>query len=94
MTCASCVAVIEGRVNKMPGVSTISIGLLSETADVVHDASVASVDDIVQCIVRAGFTAEHLPNYGSNEVKLHITGMTCSSCVANIEVCQSIIVTR
>ena len=87
MTCASCVALIERRVKKLPGVHEVLVGLLAEKAEVLYDPTVRSEADIISTIQRAGFQACRLHETDtSEEVVLAITGMSCASCVNTIEV--------
>ncbi|XP_065178991.1 copper-transporting ATPase 2-like [Sycon ciliatum] len=58
MTCSSCVNVIEGRVAKLSGVKSITVGLSTSSARVEYDASIIGPRDIIACITEAGFTAE------------------------------------
>eukprot|EP00055_Hartaetosiga_balthica_P008511 m.31953 g.31953 ORF g.31953 m.31953 type:complete len:1356 (+) comp6348_c0_seq1:284-4351(+) len=84
MTCASCVAALEGRVGSLPGVSKVIVGLLSERADVMLDPNVVTPEEVISVIEDLHFTASLIGGEG-DEVKLHIEGMTCASCVAKIE---------
>jgi len=86
MSCSSCVAVIEGRVRRIPGVKQVLVGLLAEQAEVeynVHQLDVAGIGAVIE---EAGFTASELAVRADDEVHLTIDGMTCASCVNTIEV--------
>ncbi|KNC81995.1 hypothetical protein SARC_05708 [Sphaeroforma arctica JP610] len=85
MTCASCVANIERAVQKHPGVVKVTVGLLSEKAEVEYDATLTSPAEICAKICAIGFGAVALEDKDPGECVLTIKGMTCSSCVANIE---------
>ena len=50
MTCSSCVNVIEGRVAKLSGVKSITVGLSTSSARVEYDASIIGPRDIIACI--------------------------------------------
>ncbi len=55
MTCASCVARIERKLNKLDGVEA-SVNFATEQATVVHDPSV-TVDELVRTVEAAGYGA-------------------------------------
>jgi Cu+-exporting ATPase len=55
MTCASCVARIERKLNKLDGVEA-SVNFATEQATVRHDPSV-TVDDLVRTVEAAGYAA-------------------------------------
>ncbi len=55
MTCANCVATVERALRKTEGVADASVNFASERATVHYDASVASVDDLVASVERAGY---------------------------------------
>ena len=54
MTCASCVARVEKKLNKLDGVSA-SVNLATESARVTAPSTV-SVDDLLATVARAGYT--------------------------------------
>eukprot|EP01134_Creolimax_fragrantissima_P001824 CFRG1824T1 len=85
MTCASCVANIERAVLKHPGVFKVTVGLLSEKAEVEYDPTLTSPTEICAKIRDIGFGGEMIEHNDPGECTLVIKGMTCSSCVANIE---------
>ncbi|MET3466959.1 MULTISPECIES: heavy metal translocating P-type ATPase [Microbacterium] len=55
MTCASCVARVEKRLQRLDGVHA-TVNLATESARVEHPAAV-SVDDLVEAVGQAGYTA-------------------------------------
>lgn len=55
MTCASCAARVEKKLNRMDGV-TASVNFATETATVRHPGGVA-VDDLVRTVEATGYTA-------------------------------------
>lgn len=56
-SCPSCVAKIEKRVGRLRGVSAVTVRFASARIEVDHDPAVASVDDIVAAVAKAGYTA-------------------------------------
>ena len=93
MTCASCVARIERRLLKAPGVTGASVNLATEKATVRFDPVVTDVPALVGAVDAAGYTARPLTPAtlpvpalsGDTQADLIIGGMTCASCVARIE---------
>lgn len=79
MTCASCSSRIERQVAKLEGVSSVSVNLAMETADVSFDANVTSAAAVKQAIEKTGFSVPE------RVIELSIDGMTCASCVARVE---------
>ncbi|MEU8762007.1 heavy metal translocating P-type ATPase [Streptomyces sp. NPDC048659] len=59
MTCASCAARVEKKLNRMDGV-TATVNYATEKARVEHPPGV-SVDDLIATVVRTGYTAEEPP---------------------------------
>jgi len=89
MTCASCVAVIEKTLAKLPGVSKVSVNLATEKLAVDYDASALTEQGIVDAVKRAGYNAAPLNEVpalsAGGHIVLSVVGMTCASCVAVIE---------
>ncbi|MFI8965556.1 heavy metal translocating P-type ATPase [Streptomyces sp. NPDC053493] len=59
MTCASCAARVEKKLNRMDGVSA-TVNYATEKARVEHPSEVA-VGDLIATVVRTGYTAEEPP---------------------------------
>ncbi|QTD98666.1 heavy metal translocating P-type ATPase [Streptomyces cyanogenus] len=59
MTCASCAARVEKKLNRMDGVSA-TVNFATEKAKVVHAPSV-QVADLIATVERTGYTAEEPP---------------------------------
>ncbi|MDF1542847.1 MAG: heavy metal translocating P-type ATPase [Anaerosomatales bacterium] len=96
MTCASCVAVIEKTLARMPGVLSANVNLASERLTVSYDPAQIDEPGIAAAVKAAGYEATPLgarssahtgggTSTGSARVTLGVTGMTCSSCQAVIE---------
>ncbi len=60
MTCASCAARIEKRLNRLDGVAA-TVNFATETAAVTYDPSLVTTDDLVATVEATGYTAA-LPN--------------------------------
>jgi Cu+-exporting ATPase len=69
MTCASCVARVEKRLNRVPG-ATATVNLALETAHVeitpTDDAPAPTVDDLVAAVRAAGYDAHPVPAPGAS----------------------------
>jgi copper chaperone CopZ len=58
MHCASCSMLIEMTVGDLPGVTAAKSDYVSGATHVEYDPAQVSVEDIVNAIVEAGYTAE------------------------------------
>lgn len=58
MTCAACSSRIEKVLNKMPGVSSASVNLASETATVEYTPGTVDLDSIIEKIRKIGYDAK------------------------------------
>ena len=57
MTCSACSAHVEKAVGKLNGVSAVQVNLLTNSMTVEYDENVLSSQDIVDCVVNAGYGA-------------------------------------
>lgn len=73
MSCAACVALVEKAVNKVPGVKSCSVSLLTNSMGVEGSAK---TEDIIKAVTNAGYGAKKM---GSQEEK------TASSSIAEKE---------
>ena len=79
MTCASCVIHNEDALKGLPGVKNVVVNLATGKAGVEYDPSRVTLKDMVTAVTGVGYEVVF------DKVQLHITGMTCAGCVANIE---------
>ena len=79
MTCTSCVGNVERALKELPGVKSASANLATNSATIEFNPSKVSIRDIEKAVTDVGFEVPWA------EASLQITGMTCSSCVQNIE---------
>ncbi|GAA4107506.1 heavy-metal-associated domain-containing protein [Enteractinococcus coprophilus] len=56
-SCPSCVKKIEKRVGRLDGVDAVKVHFATARIEVDHDESKASVDDLVDAVAKAGYTA-------------------------------------
>ncbi|MCA0455889.1 MAG: cadmium-translocating P-type ATPase [Chloroflexi bacterium] len=79
MTCANCARTVERTLTKIPGVETANVNFATERAQVSFDPSSLKVTDMIERIDKAGY------GVAQATIDLPITGMTCASCVRNVE---------
>lgn len=77
MTCAGCAGRVERALQQVPGVSSASVNLLAERAQVQYqgDSPQALIDAITACGYQVPQAA----------LELQISGMSCASCVGRVE---------
>ncbi|XP_062370908.1 copper-transporting ATPase 2 [Cinclus cinclus] len=87
MTCASCVSTIERNLQKEDGIVSVLVALMAGKAEIKYKPELIQPLEIAQLIQSLGFEATVMENNAETEgqVELLITGMTCASCVHNIE---------
>ncbi|MBM3133930.1 MAG: copper-translocating P-type ATPase [Chloroflexi bacterium] len=79
MTCASCVATIEGGLKELPGIAEVNVNLATERGSVVYDPTLVNVNQLVQTVQDVGYEVR------TAKVDIPVGGMTCAGCVATIE---------
>ncbi|WP_163059790.1 heavy metal translocating P-type ATPase, partial [Acidithiobacillus ferrooxidans] len=79
MTCASCSARVERALGKLPGVTSASVNLATERAEVFFDPQQLDAARIAEAIRETGYTPV------TDEIDLVVEGMTCASCVGRVE---------
>ncbi len=79
MTCASCVRNVERAIKKADGVSEVNVNIATERASVTFDPSKLTTNILIDRINDAGY------GVATATLDLPITGMTCASCVRNVE---------
>ena len=79
MSCASCVAHVEGALRELPGVSDVSVNLATAKANVVFDPGQVTIVAMQKAVDDVGYLVP------TEEVTLNVSGMTCASCVAHVE---------
>lgn len=56
-SCPSCVAKIEKQVGRLKGVQAVTVKFASSRVEVEHDPAMATTEQIVDAIAKAGYTA-------------------------------------
>ncbi|XP_058857117.1 copper-transporting ATPase 1-like isoform X2 [Acipenser ruthenus] len=87
MTCASCVASIERNLKREDGIFSVLVALMAGKAEVRYNPAIIEPAGVAELIKELGFGASVLENYDGSDgnLELVIRGMTCASCVHNIE---------
>lgn len=93
MTCQSCVRNIESVISQRPGVHKIKVILNENAGYIDYDPGVTNPDQIAEWIDDMGFECSYMNDGASGggttggiqETRINIYGMTCMSCVRNIE---------
>ena len=79
MTCASCARTVERTLKKTEGVSEAVVNFATERASVAYDPAQVDTNTLIKQIDSAGY------GVAQATMELPITGMTCASCVRNVE---------
>jgi len=79
MTCASCVSHVEGALKELPGVSNVVVNLGTNKASLMYDPARATLADMARAVDDVGYAVP------TAELTLGVRGMTCASCVSNVE---------
>lgn len=79
MSCASCAAHIQEGLSGLKGVNSSSVNFAAEKATVFYDQSLVSVEDFIRTIKEQGY------DVSITKILLPVKGMTCASCVANVQ---------
>ncbi|KAI9593891.1 hypothetical protein BDF19DRAFT_447208 [Syncephalis fuscata] len=92
MSCASCVAGIEGGLADEPGIVSVTVSLLAERAEVQYRDDIVGANGqllneaaIANMIDELGFQATPVIQAKEGKTELRIFGMTCASCSGAIE---------
>ncbi len=79
MTCASCVAHVEGALKELPGVSQVVVNLGTSKASLLYDPQQVGLSQMQRAIQDVGYSVP------TAELTLDVRGMTCASCVGHVE---------
>ncbi len=79
MSCASCVAHVEGALRGLPSVSDVAVNLATNNASLRYDPMAVTLTDMRKAVDEVGY------GVSTAELTLEVRGMTCASCVAHVE---------
>ncbi|KAJ1272212.1 hypothetical protein BS78_06G185500 [Paspalum vaginatum] len=89
MTCAACAGSVEKAVKRLPGIHDAAVDVLGGRAQVVFYPAFVSEEKIREAIEDVGFEAklinEEVREKNILVCRLHIKGMTCTSCTSTVE---------
>ncbi|CAN6240439.1 unnamed protein product [Urochloa humidicola] len=89
MSCAACAGSVEKAVKRLPGIHDAAVDVLGGRAQVVFYPAFVSEEKIREAIEDVGFEAklinEEVREKNILVCKLHIKGMTCTSCTNTVE---------
>ena len=79
MTCTACARTVERTLSKTEGVAEANVNFATERATVRFDPAQVDLNRVVERVQKAGY------GVAQGHMELPITGMTCASCVRNVE---------
>ncbi|XP_042431937.1 copper-transporting ATPase HMA5-like [Zingiber officinale] len=89
MTCAACAGSVEKAIKRLPGIHDAAVDVLNDRAQVILYPAFIKEETIRESIEDAGFEAallkEEMKEKSALTCRLHIKGMTCTSCSRTIE---------
>ncbi|PAN39511.1 hypothetical protein PAHAL_7G248400 [Panicum hallii] len=89
MTCSACAGSVEKAVKRLPGIHDAAVDVLGGRAQVVFYPAFVSEEKIREAIEDVGFEAklinEEVREKNILVCRLHIKGMTCTSCTSTVE---------
>jgi len=84
MSCATCANSVNSVLEHTKGVEDVSVNVVNDTADVTFDENTIDTSGIIAAIESAGYGAFLLDD-SLERVSLRVEGMTCATCVGNVE---------
>ena len=57
-SCPSCMGKIEKQLGRLDGVELVTVHFASGRVEIDHDATRASVDDLIAAVAKAGYTSK------------------------------------
>ena len=85
MTCMSCVRNIEQTVGSRVGIKMAKVALGQKFGYFRYNPTLISAEDIAEAVDDMGFVALQDKSCSLSAVWINVIGMTCNSCVQNIE---------
>ncbi|MFC1952818.1 heavy metal translocating P-type ATPase [Chloroflexota bacterium] len=85
MSCASCVANVEKALKEVDGVISANVNLATEKATVEYLSGEVGKATLKKAVEDAGYRILDDEQTGKKKVSFPVTGMTCASCIANVE---------
>jgi Cu+-exporting ATPase len=85
MSCTSCAANIEKKLNSTEGIINANINFATEKGQVKFKQEVQSPEKIISIIKDLGYEAAPEVDDKLEKITVKLKGMTCTSCAGNIE---------
>lgn len=85
MSCTSCAANIEKKLNETDGVANASINFATEKGQVEFNQEVLNKDKIINIIKDLGYEVSPEVDEKDEKITVKLKGMTCTACAGNIE---------
>jgi len=85
MSCTSCAANIEKKLNSTEGIINANINFATEKGQVKFKQEVQSPEKIISIIKDLGYEAAPEVDNKLEKITVKLKGMTCTSCAGNIE---------
>ncbi|KAG0473314.1 hypothetical protein HPP92_015171 [Vanilla planifolia] len=89
MTCSACAGSVEKTIKRLAGIYDAAVDVLNNRVQVIFYANFVSEEEIREAIEDAGFEAalihEDSKELSTLTCRLHIKGMTCTSCSSVVE---------
>ncbi|CAO2827227.1 unnamed protein product [Amaranthus hypochondriacus] len=89
MSCSACAGSVEKAIKRLPGIQEAIVDVLNNRAQVIFFPSCVDEERIRETIEDVGFEAaliEEVISEGNNQVcRVHIKGMTCTTCANSVE---------
>ncbi len=84
MTCASCSARIEKKLNTLHGVKEANVNLATEKAAVLFDPGMIQIRDLTRAVEDLGYHVLEKPG-NKDTLTVAVGGISCAACVNRIE---------
>ncbi|XP_023518750.1 probable copper-transporting ATPase HMA5 isoform X2 [Cucurbita pepo subsp. pepo] len=85
MTCSACAGSVEKAIKRLPGIREAVVDVLNAKARVQFYPSFVNLDQICEAINDVGFEASIVNDDMIERCRIHIIGMTCTSCSKTLE---------
>ncbi|XP_073307795.1 probable copper-transporting ATPase HMA5 isoform X1 [Primulina huaijiensis] len=89
MTCSACAGSVEKAVKRLPGIKEAVVDVLNNRAQVTFYSNLVNEEKIREAIEDAGFQStlitEKINEKSIQICRIHVTGLTCTSCSTTIE---------
>lgn len=85
MTCSACVSSVQNILTSLPGITSATVALATEIAEVEYDSITISAQGIVDAIEEAGFEGTELEKLERDKAVLIVQGMVSDDSAARVQ---------